>query len=162
MEYEHHLNKARQNSKAYAKTIAKLKKKKKGVDDLFHKKHEEAFREIDCLNCANCCKTTSPIFKRTDINRIAKNLGMKPTSFISEYLFQDNDGDYVLQSSPCTFLNDDNTCFIYDYRPQACAEYPHTDRKKMTQILDLTLKNTEVCPAVAKIVEEIKENINEK
>mgnify|MGYP003719724549 CR=1 FL=1 len=68
----------------------------------------------------------------------------------------DDENDYVLQSSPCTFLNDDNTCFIYDYRPQACREYPHTDRKKMHQILNLTLENTTVCPAVSEIVDRIK------
>jgi Fe-S-cluster containining protein len=67
----------------------------------------------------------------------------------------DEDSDYVLKQSPCTFLGIDNKCSIYEYRPLACREYPHTDRKNMHQILDLTLKNTEICPAVARIVEEI-------
>lgn len=155
MKYSGYLNKAKTERKENQKFLKNLKRKR-NVDDLFHAKHDEAFREIDCLACANCCKTTSPIFKETDIKRIAKNMRMKPTDFINEYLNLDDENDYVLKSSPCTFLNADNTCFIYDYRPQACREYPHTDRKKMTQILDLTYKNTLICPAVAKIVDELK------
>ncbi len=38
---------------------------------------------------------------------------------------------------------------------QACREYPHTNRKNMLGIFDLTLKNTLVCPAVLKIFSEI-------
>ena len=38
--------------------------------------HEEAFEKIDCLQCANCCKSYSPRFKTPDIKRIAKYLKM--------------------------------------------------------------------------------------
>ncbi len=31
--------------------------------------------------------------------------------------------------SPCPFLGDDNYCSVYEARPKACREYPHTDRK---------------------------------
>jgi Fe-S-cluster containining protein len=62
----------------------------------------------------------------------------------------------VLQEAPCTFLDDDNSCSIYDVRPKACREYPHTNRKKFIQLTGLTLKNTEICPAVFNIVEELK------
>jgi uncharacterized protein len=126
------------------------------IDDQFHRLHEEVFQEIDCLTCANCCKTTSPIFYSADIERVSKSLKMKPGSFVEKYLRIDEDHDYVLKSSPCPFLGADNRCGVYDDRPKACREYPHTDRKKMVQIMDLTLKNTLVCPAVLEIVERIK------
>lgn len=157
MEYTVFLDRAKSDKKENQKFLKNLKKKKK-LDQLFHNAHEKIFEELDCLKCANCCKTTSPIFKETDIKRISKKMGMKFNEFVATYLKIDEDQDYVLQSSPCTFLNDDNTCFIYDYRPQACRDYPHTNRKKMSQILDLTYKNTLICPAVAKIVDEIKIN----
>ena len=80
---------------------------------------------------------------------------MKAGVFTEKYLRLDDDNDYVLQKSPCSFLNEDNTCQVYDVRPLACREYPHTDRKNVTQIMDLTIKNTEVCPAVARIVKQI-------
>jgi Fe-S-cluster containining protein len=126
------------------------------VDNAFHQQHEEVFKEIDCLQCANCCKTTSPIFYETDIDRVAKFLRMRPGEFITKYLRRDEDNDYVLHSSPCVFLDDDNHCSVYAHRPKACREYPHTNRKKMIQIMELTYKNTLVCPAVLEMVERLK------
>jgi len=69
------------------------------------------------------------------------------------------DKDYVLQSVPCTFLDQENYCMIYDVRPKACREFPHTDRKKFQQISDLTLKNVAICPAAYAIVEEMKKKL---
>ena len=132
------------------------KKDSRKVDELFHATHEEVFEEMNCLECANCCKTTSPIFYQTDIERVAKSLRMKPGDFVEKYLRIDEDKDYVLKSSPCPFLDSDNYCSVYNDRPKACREYPHTDRKKMVQITELTFKNTKVCPAVFEMVERLK------
>ena len=154
------------NSKAKAQSasnqnyLKKLKQKKhRDLDDVFHEAHENAFEEIDCLTCANCCKTTSPIFYQKDIERVAKRVRMKPQDFIEKYLRIDEDKDYVLKQAPCPFLDNENYCMVYEDRPTACREYPHTDRKNMYQILDLTYKNTLVCPAVLQIVEEVKKKI---
>jgi len=139
------------------KFLSSLKKKdSRKVDELFHKTHNDVFENTDCLTCANCCKTTSPIFYQTDIERVSKALRMKPGDFILKYLRIDEDRDYVLKSSPCPFLDRENYCTVYDNRPKACREYPHTDRRKMVQITDLTFKNTLVCPAVFEIVERLK------
>ena len=128
----------------------------KNLDELFYNTHEEVFESTDCLTCANCCKTTSPIFYQRDVERASKNLRMKPGKFIENYLRVDEEGDLVLKSSPCFFLAADNTCNIYKDRPAACREYPHTNRKKIKQILDLTFRNTLVCPAVLRITEKIR------
>ena len=142
------------------KYFAKLKKKKlKRLDLLMQGLHDEEFLRTDCLTCANCCKTTSPIFTEKDISRISKYLKMKDVKFIEQYLQRDEDDFMVLKEAPCTFLDSDNTCFIYDVRPKACSEYPHTNRRKFIQITNLTLKNTEVCPAVFNIVEELKKKL---
>jgi len=146
-------NKEQENKKF----LARLRKKdSRKVDAAFHSLHQQVFSEVDCLKCANCCKTTSPIFYQNDIERVAKSLRMKPGDFVETYLKIDDDRDYVLKSSPCPFLDAENYCTVYDDRPRACREYPHTDRKKMVQITDLTLKNTMVCPAVLEIVERLK------
>jgi Fe-S-cluster containining protein len=126
------------------------------VDDAFHDLHHEVFQKTDCLTCANCCKTTSPIFYSSDIDRIAKALRLKPGTFIEKFLRVDEDNDYVLKTSPCAFLDTDNHCTIYNDRPKACREYPHTDRKKMIQITTLTYNNTLVCPAVLAIVDQLR------
>ena len=156
MKYQQELDDAYEIKEAITKAFKKLSKKNHNkVDDMFHELHEEAFEKIDCLECGNCCKTTSPIFRDIDAKRISKKLKMTQANFEKQYLKKDRDGDWVLQTAPCAFLGDDNQCGIYDFRPQACREYPHTDRKRMVSILDLTLKNTEVCPAVAKIAIQI-------
>ncbi len=121
--------------------------------------HEEVFSTTDCLACANCCKTTSPIFYQKDIERLAKLFRIKPSVFIANYLHLDEDNDYVLNSAPCTFLDNDNYCSVYEHRPAACREYPHTDRKRFYQVLDITLRNTFVCPAAYEIVEKLKKTL---
>jgi Fe-S-cluster containining protein len=139
------------------KFFAKLKKKPpKNLDYVMQDLHEKEFKRTDCLECANCCKTTGPLFTPKDIERIAKYFRQKPQQFIDTYLRVDEDNDYVLQSVPCTFLGADNYCSIYDVRPKACSEFPHTDRKKFQQISNLTLKNITICPAAYNIVEEMK------
>lgn len=138
------------------KIKVKLKKiKPKDLDAKFEELHDQVFEEVDCLTCANCCKTTSPIFLQTDIDRLAKSFRIRSSTFIDSYLHRDEDGDFVLNSSPCTFLSSDNRCQVYEDRPKACREYPHTNRKKMHGILELTLKNTLICPAVSKIFFQI-------
>ena len=148
---------SRNKEKENRKFLAALKKKDaRRVDEAFHTAHEQVFNEMDCLQCANCCKTTSPIFYQNDIERIARSLRMRPGDFIEKYLRVDEDGDYVLTVAPCPFLDADNYCQVYDDRPKACREYPHTDRKKVMQIAELTLKNTMVCPAVYEMLERLK------
>jgi len=142
------------------KFFVKLKKKPpKQLDYLMQELHEDEFSRTDCLKCANCCKTTSPIFTDKDIERIAKHFKMKVYDFTTQFLKVDEDDEYILQSVPCTFLGIDNYCSIYDVRPKACREFPHTDRKKFQQISNLTLKNVTICPAAFNIVEAMKKKI---
>jgi len=138
------------------------KSKSPHLDHFFREESEGFFKEFSCLDCANCCKTTSPIFRDVDIERIATYLKLKPGDFVAKYLSLDSDGHYVLSYSPCPFLGNDNYCSIYSVRPQACREYPHTDRKNIKQIMDLTYQNTLVCPAVASIVEKLKTDFIKK
>lgn len=139
------------------KLLSGLKAQKRNrVDEVFHEAHEEVFACTDCLACANCCKTTGPLFTDKDIERIAKHLKLRPATFIERYLRVDEEGDYVLQRVPCAFLGEDNYCSIYDVRPKACREFPHTDRHNMPEIFGLTLKNAAVCPAVLDILEKVK------
>ncbi len=139
------------------KYFQRLKKRTpKNLDVIVREIHEKEFKKTDCLDCGNCCKTTSPIFTERDIMRISKHLKMKEVRFIATYLDRDEDDFYVLKESPCAFLDTDNSCFIYDVRPKACSEYPHTNRRKFIQLSELTIINTEICPAVYNILETLK------
>ena len=145
------------NNKSNKKLLQQLKKKNhREVDKLFHEAHDEVFAKTDCLECGICCKTTGPLFTDKDIVRIAKHLRMPAQQFIEKYLRIDEDKDYVLQSVPCTFLDSENYCTIYEERPKACREYPHTDRVNQQQIFRLTEKNAEICPAVENILRKIE------
>ncbi len=147
---------AKTNFKDNLKQLKKWNKQKpKDLDKRFNQLHQLAFENRDCLACANCCKTTSPIFRQPDIRRMAKALKIKEGQLIDKHLRLDEDGDYVLKKAPCFNLLSDNRCAVYDDRPLACKEYPHTDRKNMYQIMDITAQNTLICPAVAHIVERI-------
>ena len=143
------------------KYFDKLKKRTpNNLDFVVQELHTGEFKRTDCLTCGNCCKTTSPIFTEKDIQRIAKYVKMKEHIFISTYLERDPDDFYVLKTSPCSFLDlNDNMCTIYDVRPKACNEYPHTNRRKFIQLTTLTMKNTEICPAVYNIVEALKKKL---
>ena len=146
----------KKSAKNIKSVFKKLKKKKpKDLDALVHHLHNEYFEQIDCLSCGNCCRGLGPRITDMDINRLAKHLRIKPSVFVEKYLRIDEDKDYVFKSMPCPFLDDDNYCLVYDYRPKACRKYPHTDRPKFVQILDLSLKNCETCPVVYKITEDL-------
>ncbi|MGJ8739174.1 YkgJ family cysteine cluster protein [Zobellia laminariae] len=152
--------KAQEKHNENRKFFAKLKKRPpKNLDYVMQELHEEEFQRTDCLECANCCKTTGPLFTKADVERISKHFRLKPQKFIEQYLRIDDENDYVLQEVPCTFLGADNYCSIYDVRPKACREFPHTDRKKFQQISNLTLKNVAICPAAFNIVEKMKKAI---
>lgn len=148
---------AKERKKAFAQTLKKANKPQ--TIRVLPMLHEDVFEQVDCLQCANCCKNYSPRFKMPDIKRIAKYLGMKEVGFIEQYLFLDEDGDYVLQSSPCHFLDSDNTCSIYEVRPRDCYRYPYTDEDVLVKQAKLTLKNSEICPAVFAILEKLEKAV---
>ena len=161
MEVNKILSKAKTERKKHKKLFERLNKQSKStVDSYIHSAHQQVFSCIDCLKCANCCITTGPLFNNKDIVRIARYLKVKPGDFIQKYLKMDEDEDYVLQKVPCVFLDSSsNKCEIYDVRPKACAEYPHTDMKGQMKIKKLTLKNTEVCPAVPMILDAVEKKL---
>ncbi|MFS4448441.1 YkgJ family cysteine cluster protein [Maribacter sp. 2307UL18-2] len=155
--------KAQEQHQTNKKFFVKLKKRPpKNLDYIMQELHEAEFENTDCLQCANCCKTTGPLFTNADIERIAKHFRLKPQQFINQYLRLDEDHDYVLQKVPCAFLGADNYCSIYEVRPKACRAFPHTDRKKFHQISALTLKNVAICPAAFSIVEEMKKRLKKE
>ena len=163
MNLEFYKNQAVLKQKEHKKFLETLKKRPpKNLDYIVQDTHDEVFSKIDCLQCANCCKTTGPLFTEKDIERIAKHLRMKSVDFEQKFLKTDEENDKVLQDLPCWFLNSDNTCSIYEVRPKACREFPHTDRKKIYQINHLTTKNTIICPAAFEFVEKMQKNMDKK
>jgi len=143
-------------AKSQQKLVQRLKKRKgKKLDQQAEKIHKAVFSKINCLDCANCCTSIPPMVSRSDIKRISKYLGLKPSEFEANYLRQDEDGDTVMNASPCPFLETDNTCTIYEHRPKACRQYPHTDHFEFSQNLRLHAVNAQYCPAVFHILQRL-------
>lgn len=146
-----------EHQKAYKNFLAKAGKKDvlKNLPEL----HKKSFEQIDCLQCARCCKRYSPRFKIPDIKRVSKVLQLKEGAFIDKYLRMDEDGDYVVVSTPCPFLGDDNKCSIYEDRPSDCKRFPYTDEDIILKRPQLTMKNSSFCPIVVSVLEGLMEKI---
>lgn len=137
--------------------ISALKKLKAfEADEIIHTQHEIIFGEINCLDCANCCKSTPALLNQEDINRISKYLKIDKQTFIKQYTKIDEDNDLIFKKTPCIFLEQNNKCKIYEVRPFACKDYPHTKRKNQMDIVDITIENYKICPAVQQIFNNIE------
>jgi Fe-S-cluster containining protein len=149
--------KSAEHQKEYKRFLNRADKNKvlKALPDL----HEEAFNNINCLDCAACCKNYSPRFKTPDIKRISKHLKMKEGDLIETYLHLDEEGDYVANSKPCPFLGADNFCSIYDVRPSDCERFPYTDEDVILKRQPLTLKNSTFCPIVYFVLEKLLKKV---
>lgn len=152
------LERSRSRKAQNKQTLDRLRKlNPKLLQSCFLEAHEQAFSTISCLECANCCKHVGPLLNSQDIDRCAKVLKMKRAEFIRVYLKEDEDGDLVFSSHPCPFLCPDNRCLIYENRPKACREYPHTDQRYIHRYLKQTYENSRHCPAVAKMFEILQD-----
>jgi len=142
---------------SFRKYLNRLQKSKdKKINELANDMHDRVFRELDCLDCANCCSSIPPMLNEMDVKRAAKYLGIRPSEFKEQYLRIDEDLDMVMKSSPCPFLESDNKCLIYDGRPKACREYPHINNHEFLKNIRLHQPNSAVCPAVFHILERMQ------
>jgi len=153
-------NRRQQKKKSHKKIVQRLRKHKgKRLNEFGAKVHEEVFSEIDCLDCANCCTSIPPVVNKTDAARIAKLLCMKVGAFEEQYLTRDEDGDQVMNATPCPFLLENNHCTIYEHRPKACRQYPLTDDFQFAGNLNWHAINAQYCPGVFHILERMNQRI---
>ncbi|MEO8711495.1 MAG: YkgJ family cysteine cluster protein [Parafilimonas sp.] len=143
----------------YLRRVAKLNPE--GLDMYAEQLNAEVWKEVDCVSCANCCKTMTPTFSTKDIRRIAKHLNMRPKDFKERWLkYEKKDKDWVNKKQPCQFLDlSTNMCSIYEVRPADCAGFPHLTKKKMVDYMHMHQQNILYCPATFKMVEKMMEKI---
>lgn len=152
--------KVRKNKKAFRSFLNKLlKNQPRGLDKLTIALEPKVWEEIDCLSCANCCKTMTPTYTRADIKRIAAHFGETPQQFSDKWLiYEKKEKDWQNKKQPCQFLNlTDNKCSIYEIRPLDCSGFPHLPRKRMIDYMHVHKQNIEYCPATYKLVEKMQE-----
>jgi Fe-S-cluster containining protein len=115
--------------------------------------------QIDCTQCANCCRHATAVVTERDIQKLAKALRIKPAQFIRDYTDANDEEGRILKrtESGCIFL-DGNTCTVYESRPHACEYFPHTVRgsgsiaSRMWQFVD----RATYCPIVYNTMEAWK------
>jgi len=131
------------------------------LDEITMAVEKEVWREIDCLSCANCCKTMSPTYTPKDIRLISSHLNMTSQQFKDKWLHKESgSGDWMNKSTPCQFLNlDTNMCGIYEVRPLDCAGFPHLPKRKMVEYMHVHKQNIEYCPATYRMIEKMMEKM---
>ncbi|SDX04411.1 hypothetical protein SAMN05444410_108125 [Hydrobacter penzbergensis] len=148
----------RHNQRSFRRFLTKIEKNPpRHLDKIAEAIDAEVWQEVDCLSCANCCKTMSPTFNNKDIKRIAAHLEMSTDEFKEKWLYFDKaDGDWMNVKQPCQFLDlRTNMCSIYEVRPDDCAGFPHLKKKKMTDYIHVHKQNVAYCPATFKMVEKM-------
>ena len=154
--------KVRYHQKKFKRFLSKIEKNPpRGLDSLAASIDAEVWKEVDCLSCANCCKTMSPTFTTKDTKRIAAHFQITPKEFTAKWLEYDKkDGDWMNVNQPCQFLNlSNNMCSIYEVRPADCAGFPHLKKKKMVDYIHVHQQNISYCPATYKMVEKMMDRL---
>jgi len=153
--------KVRYHKKAFRRFLTKIEKAPPpGLNKMADATEKEVWKEVDCLTCANCCKTMSPTFTKADIKRISSHFSLTPEAFTKKWLRKDRTGDIMNKTEPCQFLNlKDNKCSIYEIRPADCAGFPHLSKNKMVDYIHVYKQNIEYCPATYKLLEKMQEKL---
>ncbi len=114
------------------------------------------WQKVDCTTCANCCKTMTPTYKKSDVLRISAFLAITPQEFVSRWLHKEEEtGDWVNNTQPCQFLVD-NKCSVYDVRPKDCAQFPHHNSVPFDDYNETFKNNLALCPATYLLVNKLK------
>jgi Fe-S-cluster containining protein len=152
-----------QSKRSFRRFLSKLgKQPPKGLQNLTARLEKEVWKEVDCLSCANCCKTMTPTFNAKDIKRISAHYGQTEKEFKEKWLRREKGGDrdWLTKGEPCQFLDlNNNKCSIYEIRPADCAGFPHLP-KKMKDYGHVHKQNIECCPATYKMVEKMMLHLN--
>lgn len=130
-----------------------------GLQEIAIKAETTAWEGIDCLTCANCCRTMKPTLNRSDIKRIAGFLNMSTDEFKKKWLRKEPGvNTWINKTTPCQFLNlETNMCNIYEVRPDDCSGFPHLTKKRMIDYIHVHKQNLDECPATFKMVKRMKE-----
>src|SRR5579871_1117578 len=67
---------------------------------------EEIQAQIDCTQCANCCRVTETEIDERDVQKLAKFIGMTQDEFLRDYTMRAPDGELILKrdKNGCVFL----------------------------------------------------------
>ena len=126
------------------------------MDAIVHELNQRISSEIDCTDCANCCKKVQPLLDQEDIKKCCEGLRVSVSQFKKKYLkFDKEEGNFVFKEKPCPFLKN-NLCSIYSHRPKDCKSFPHLHKKEFVFRLWGVVENCSICPIVFNVYEQLK------
>jgi Fe-S-cluster containining protein len=138
--------------------------KSRDHSDRFLRRIAEGIEEqIDCTQCANCCKVATTTVTERDAGKLARFLRIKPARFLEDYTTNDPQEGVILKrtrEAGCVFL-DGTTCTVYEARPETCQKFPHLVRgagsiaSRMWQFID----RASYCPIVYNSLEAFKQEL---
>jgi Fe-S-cluster containining protein len=96
------------------------------VERQFRRAAEEVHAEIDCRQCAECCRVSEVQIVERDVEHLARFLGISEKHFLEDYTALDGEGVLILRRNEngCVFL-EGNECTVYEVRPGNCERFPH-------------------------------------
>lgn len=77
-----------------------------------------------CQMCGKCCHQPFITVRDTEVERIAEYIHTDPLSFVTDYLYREDDRWLFTKTDPCEFLGPDNKCKIWGGRPEICGDFP--------------------------------------
>lgn len=95
-------------------------------------KASQRLKEFVCWECGNCCRGEGFVaVEPEDIELMAEHLGLSVLEFTQKYTkLEKSRRGLILKEkgddAACIFLNDDNTCSVYQVRPEQCVGFPYT------------------------------------
>jgi len=130
------------------------------VERQFRRAAQEVQDQIDCRQCAECCRVTEVQLAERDIEHLARFLGISQKAFLEDYTMRGEDDELILKRTKeqgCVFLSG-NECTVYEARPGNCERFPHLLRgagsiqSRMWQFVD----RATYCPIVYNWMEAVK------
>jgi Fe-S-cluster containining protein len=130
-------------------------------EEPFHILATEIQNEMDCMQCANCCRQMVVSASEAAVEAIAAHLNIPPEAVIRLYTVPDPKapGKRLLRQvdDACIFL-DGNLCMIYEARPKACRNFPHVAAHLHTlgSRFSSLCRNAWLCPIIYNAIESYK------
>jgi hypothetical protein len=126
------------------------------IDSKVRELYHEVSSQIDCTQCANCCRVVRPVLQAADVKRLARHQSQSVEEFRSRYLEADEEGEgEVFGVLPCPFLRA-SRCAVYDQRPRDCRSFPHLHKRQFVFRLNQAFSNCSICPIVFNVYEGLK------
>jgi Fe-S-cluster containining protein len=121
-------------------------------------------RQIDCKQCANCCRRMIVEVTPAEIEAIAVLLDV-PVQEVMQKHIDPEPGDPAHrimrnEHDACTFLHG-TLCSIYDARPAACRDFPHVavGAHTLGARMESVCRHSSGCPILYNAIESYKAHV---